>query len=263
MNTFNYEKSISKHGSISSGTPQPEWNITDDGRGVLSGTLKVFIDIVTGSTSGAASAPQRGDKHPFDERLICVSSQVSHGTGDIAYAEATYTGLTQDPAGIEWKINCPTEEEQIQLHPKFGKKGEAGLGIVKEEAAAPTWQPVYDESMVVLGGKGKTEFESFKVNQKTIDNDLVGVTSYKVSRPTVSVSLQTANQGLVNDALRNTGKQYAVVPYGPPWLTSTPRTWLFTSCSVTETSGIYKIESEFMLSGLTKPWNKLIYPFAT
>lgn len=147
--------SIVKHGGPPSGTNQVEWSITDDGNGVLSGTLRVFIDSagggggggsimpsqlgtplftqyqgnngltnpLSGSADGAArlhpKAPKRGDGHPFDGRLKCYGATINYNRMGIAYCDAQYAGLISDPCGFEWELTCPTEEDPIELHPNF------------------------------------------------------------------------------------------------------------------------------------------------
>jgi hypothetical protein len=135
-----------KKGGPSSGTPLPEWSVSDDGAGLLSGTLKVFIDGNAGLTSkGTASSkgfgadgksvnanggfgpaksaadgiPATGSRHPFDGRLICYGTSTSFNSMGYGYVEAQYIGLLQDPAGVEWELSATTSDEAIETHPKF------------------------------------------------------------------------------------------------------------------------------------------------
>jgi hypothetical protein len=266
--SFGPQKGIKKVGGPPSGTPQPDWEVTDDGKGLLTGTLRFFYNVETGKPN-LLPAPARGTKHPFDERLICKDSSSSIGSNNIGYVNASYIGLSQDPTIPEWELSCPTEETSIQMHPAFNiPEGTAGsMGVIKTAGVAPTFVPTYNDNMVVKGGPTNSDFEKFKVSPDTISKDLVGVETYKVMRPTITITIQTANQALMLDAIRNTGKQYSQPPFGPPWLATEGRTWLFTSLSVSEYSGIFKLSTEYMLSGLSadgkgKTWNKLIYPVA-
>ena len=257
---------VQEIGSVSDGTPQPEWNVTDDGRGLLTGTLKLFFSQKTGATFEVEGIPKRGDRHPFDERLVCKDVQTSIGSNNICYCDANYVGLAQDPSGVEWSLSCPTEETSITLHPKFvivdGKEGAWGHLKELSEDGYPTWN--YD--MVKAAKDFEKTFEGFATSKETIAKDLVGVESYKVPRPTMSITLHTADKNLLTSSIQNVGKQYLKPPFGPDWAdtSNVNRTWLFTSLSVTEYAGIYKLETEYTLSGFGsdgkgKIWNKLIY----
>jgi hypothetical protein len=263
-------REIKKYGTPNQKLPQVDWQVTDDGKGLLTGTMKYWYDIATGKPLDPlviAKLPVRGERHPFDERLVCRDVNTTVGSNDMGYCDANYVGLSIDPTEPEWSLSCPTEEDPIQTHPMFalqvGKEG--SFGIVLEEAKAPTFQPKYDTKMVILGGKQNNEFEGFKVSKETIDKDLVGVESYKVTRQTLSMSFHTANQIVVQTFLGFVGKQFKEPAFAPSFLTSTEgRTWLLTSMSLSEFAGIYKIELEYTLSGMGsdgkgKSWNKLIY----
>lgn len=267
-----HQSGIQKKGTVPDGEPQVDWNVTDDGRGVLTGTMRFFYDYRTGRSADGVSVPARGERHPFDERLVCKDVQTSYGSNDIAYCDANYVGLKQDPSVPEWSLSCPTEEDPIETHPMFqtpkGKEG--SFGVIEEVGDASTqYYPKWNDQMAETTGKVNKEFKAFKVSKETIEKDLVGVESYKVTRPTMSMTIHTANKELLFAAIKNTGKQYLSIPFGPEWadVSKINRSWLFTSLSVTEYAGIYKMDMEFTLSGIGpdnkgKTWNKLIYPFA-
>lgn len=260
---------IRKYGETASKTPQIDWQVTDDGRGLLTGTMKYFYEVSTGKPMGSdfvLTLPRRGERHPFDERLSCKDCSLTVGQNDIGYCDANYVGLNLDPTDAEWSISCPTEEDPIQVHPMFPLKADkqGSFGIVIEEGVAPLYQPKYDPKMVVLGGKSFTEFDKFKVSPEIIAKDLVGVTSYKVPRQTMSLTFHTANKVILNMYMNGVGKQYRKVALAPDIATVAGRSWLFTSLSVTEFAGIYKLDCEYTLSGVGsdgngKPWNELIY----
>jgi hypothetical protein len=268
----NSRTGIQDFGTPKDGTPQPDWNVTDDGRGLLSGTLKFFYNHKTGKPAGdvITSVPKRGDRHPYDERLVCKDVQTSFGSNNIGYCDANYVGISQDPSGVEWSLSCPTEEQSIALHPRFvipvGKEGAWGHLIKIGADGVPQWNT---EMVKPVDGDIYKTFESFVVGEKTINADLVGVESYKVSRPSLSITLHTANKQMLFEAIRNVGKQYILPPFAPDWADASrdKRTWLFSSLSVTEYAGIYKLDTEYVLSGIGsdnkgKPWNILIYPLA-
>lgn len=264
-----YTKGIVKVGTPKDGAALPDWTVTDDGLGLLTGTLKFFYDYTTGkAVEGGLAVPARGDRHPYDERLVCHDVKTTYGSNDIAYCDANYVGLKQDPSGIEYTLNCPTEEDPIQLHPKFNleKDKEGSFKAIEKMAESPDWKTRYNTKVCKTKDNKGDEFVAFAVSPDNVTNDLVGVKSYKVPRPTMSVTFHTANQTIMFDCVRSVGKQFKKVPYGPDWsdVSKENRSWLFTSVSVTEYAGIFKCQTEYMLSGMGtdgkgKPWNKLIY----
>ena len=263
---------VQDYGTPKSRTPQPEWNVNDDGRGLLTGTLKLFYDHETGKPIDnelISGLPQRGERHPFDERLVCQDVQTSFGSNNIGYCDASYVGLKQDPSGVEWNLSCPTEEEPIETHPMFVKP-ESEQGSFKVIKSYNKATPVWNSALVDFQGDFSQEFKRFKLCPENVKTDLFGIESYKVSRPSMSVTLHTANKEILDLAILNVGKQYPSVPYGPTWsdVSKIGRSWLFTSLNVSEYATIFKLECEFMLSGIGsdgkgKTWNKLVYPPAS
>jgi hypothetical protein len=261
-----HKAGIQKYGNVRDGTPQPEWNVSDNGKGLLSGTLKFFYDYNTGkSVSGGLNIPKRGDRHPYDERLVCSQVQTNYGTNDIAYCDAQYVGLLADPTEAEWELSCPTEEDPIQTHPDFLSIGEGKFNILKTPLVAGKL-PAFDADQV-MADPTKGGFQRFKDMKLTREKDLVGVTSFKVPRATMKVTYHTASQAYWFWSVQYLGYQIQRVPLAPQWtdVTALKRSWLLTSTSVTEYgASIYKVQTEYMLSGIGedgsgKPWNKLIY----
>lgn len=271
---------IRKYGEVKTKTPQVDWTVTDNGKGLLSGTLKYFYEVSTGNAIDQTyiqTLPIQGEVHPYDNRLICNDCTLTVGANDIGYCDANYIGTQSDPCDVEFKLSCPTEEDPIQVHPSFSLPADAqgSFGVVIEAGAAPKYQPVYDREMVVLGGKDLSEFDKFKVSPKTIEKDLVGVTSYKVARPTLSVSFVTQDGGFIATLISSVGMQTnAPQPKGnaPDWISGfSGRNWLLTSASVSpllrseaKVDILWRVELEYMLSGVGsdgvgKTWNKLIY----
>lgn len=259
-------KQVLKKGSISSGTPQPEWRVTDDGKGMLTGTLKLFIDAKTGASHNASEMsviPKRGDKHPYDERLYCNDVQTTFGSNDIAYCEANYVGLLQDPSGIEWELNTPTEEDDILTHPDLVSV-KANWGTVTADGYNNNGQIPWDTKNVIIKPDGRGDFGGFKNNEhnRSPEIDLAGVEKWKVPRATMRVTWNTASQANWIWAVKYLGYQTKSVPLAPDWtnVSDQNRSWLLSSTSVTQYGGtIYRIQAEYILSGQTKPWNKLIY----
>jgi hypothetical protein len=243
-----------KKGGELNGTKQPDWSISDDGKGMLTGTMRFFYSTPTGKPT--QTVVQAGAPHPRFPSLLCNSVTTTLSSNDISYVEAQYVGLSRDPAGVDWTMNTPTEEEPIENHPDFGDSAK-GWGVVTQDGvSAETGIPYWNRENVVVDKDGV--FEKFKYNPANVTNQFVGVTSYKACRATVSVTYFTANQGTVNVAvgkLATISDPFVSVPINK----KADQNFLCTSVSVTQYSAtIYQISEEYQLSGL-KGWNKKIY----
>lgn len=240
------------------------WNITDDGKGMLSGTARFFEDAGSGRRN-TGSGPKTGSKHPYDERLYCTGYSQSFGANDVSYIDANYIGFASDPAGVSWSISTPSEEADIQTHPKFLKKSgkDKGFDIIKE-AATEEKAAVFDSNEVNTNAAG--DFESFANSPKNGpdgEKRLYGVRAYKTPMPAVTLNYKTAKQEYWSWTTLNVGKTYNIVPMLGAITDfskgSTPkRNWLLTDASVTEESGFYNVSITFMASG-GNGWNPLIY----
>lgn len=272
---MSYNKSVERAGSVKDGTVQPEWNVQDDGRGLLTGSVKFFYNYKTGTSSvGLDGMPTKGSKHPYDERLVCNNVSVNYQSNDIAYVDASYVGLKQDPSGIEWTLSAPTADEAIDKHWAFLEiQTKGGFGVFAADQPSPTTNnfydpdtkfPIFDPQVVIANPKDG--FQRFAVSDKTREKDLVGVESYLAPKCTMQVTWHTASEAYWFWAVQYLGWQISYVPLAPAWsnVTALNRSWLLTSSNVSEYSGIYKVSAEFTLSGngkdgKGKPWNKLIY----
>ena len=259
-----FNKGIEEYGNVKSPLPQPEWNVSDNGKGLLSGTLKMYYEHKTGGKN-TTIPPKRGDKHPYDERLICSNSQINFGSNNIAYCDATYVGLVQDPSEVEWELSCTTEEDPIQTHPNFLKRGEGMFDIVTEDVSDD--KPIKWDSDQVLFDYTKGGIQRFKDSKKARDKDLTGITAFKAPRSNFKITFHTLAVPTWAWVVQNLGYQTGAIPMGPEWTSVVVfnKTWLLISSSVTEYGGgIYKVTCEFMLSGIGedgkgKPWNKIVY----
>jgi hypothetical protein len=260
-------KSVVKHGSVGKTEYQCQWNISDDGKGLLNGSLRIFINHRSGTPIGDDfSTPQRGEKHPFDERLYCIGSNVQFGNNDIAYCDANYVGLKEDPCHITWQLNCPTEDTDIQLHEKFLiKDDKEGFGIVKEEPTDDK-PAVFDTKKVEVDPK-TGQFERFrytKENGPTGEKMFYGVRSFKDPRITMNVSFKTAKMENWAWTLQFIRHSMNFVPMIGSWTQmgktkDDKRNWLLMDSNVTEETGFYNVSFQMALSGKAG-WNKNIYP---
>lgn len=164
-NPTGYKNGIRSYGGPADRTPQPEWHVTDDGKGLLTGTLRRYVNGAVaggdsnwtgvggngsiagggggswpttlhtgGNTLGYANGdsssgivPKKGEAHPFDRRLVCTDFTVNYQGNEIAYIDANYVGIEGEVAGIEWELTCPTEETPIEMHPDFLSIGTSSI----------------------------------------------------------------------------------------------------------------------------------------
>jgi hypothetical protein len=321
-----------QYGGPANGTPQAEWSVSDDGMGMLTGTLKLFIEDPLfkqgggsggGSPSGAGSLfnvykgnsgvtksktppnqglgegiPMRGDPHPYEPALKCFGVTVNRGAMGIGYCDAQYVGLLYDPAGLEWEITCPTEDDSIETHPNFLKTGDDKKSsptekakdesnqfkVVKRNGIDPnTRGPYWNMENVHIDGPTQS-FKGFRASTFNIENKLIGVESYKVPRSSTRISFSTKQQYLWEFFVANLGKWTPKIPdeIAPRTMstntgtstTTVPkgdalspiigrkagenRNFLLTSVSISEATGIFKVSVEFMQSG-PFGWNPIIY----
>lgn len=248
-----------RHENISDGDWSPDWSVTDDGKGLLTGTMRFFWNAP--SNKPRTSIVKAGDSHPKLPELLCNAVQTTLTANDISYVEASYVGLAQDPAGVTWAINTPTEDEPIESHPDFAKI-DKGWGMVTKEGYNPlNNQPYWNSKNVIVSTDGR--FEGFKYNDHNIERGFVGVTSFKFPRATASLTFFTANLELVQQA-QNSLRKIASIPFvdiPTPTLDGTYN-WLVTNVSVSPFSDtIFQVQVEYLLSG-DRGWNPLIYPNA-
>ena len=97
---------------------QPDWEITDNGRGLLEGSAKfVFEHALAGNDS---DIPKVGTPHPADGRLLCWDVQTTYGKARIGYAQAKYIGIANgDMTRPEFSVSGSTGEQSIKFHPDF------------------------------------------------------------------------------------------------------------------------------------------------
>lgn len=244
-----------KYGDISDGDWSPDWSVSDDGKGMLTGTMRFFWNAP--ANKPRTSIVKAGDSHPKLPELLCNSVQTTLTSNDISYVEASYVGLTQDPAGVTWSLNTPTEDEPIEMHPDFSKV-EKGWGTVTQNGYNPdNNQPYWNLKNVIVSSDGR--FEGFRYNDNNLEKQFVGVTSYKAPRATVSLSFFTANVELVKSAIAAL-RRISVIPFVTiPLELGGNYNWLVTSVSTSQYSDtIFQVQMEFVLSG-ERGWNTRIY----
>lgn len=221
---------------------QPDWEITDNGRGLLEGSAKF---VFSHNNKGVdKDIPVVGTPHPADGRLLCWDVQTSYGKAKIAYANAKYIGIANGTmTRPEFTISGQASEESIRYHPKFKEwEAEAGNDLQKIK---------YDENtnyFVAFGPKHPKvpALEQFVSPSGTC----------KVQYYCKSVA------GWAPFVFSGLGKQSSRPAYAPDYLdaSSANLSWLLTGTNVTEHGTIFKVELDFTLSKLNKPHNEYVYP---
>ena len=251
MPTFNYNPSLfdkgTKSGPIKKGGVdgayaglQPDWEVTDNGRGLLEGGAKfVFEHELKGLDS---DIPVVGTPHPADGRLLCWDVQTTYGKARIGYAQAKYIGIANGSmTRPEVSLSGSASENSVKFHPKF-KEWEA-------EAANDVQKIKRDENGYFVSFGPKHE----KV--PAIEQFVAPSGTCKVSYYCKSVAQWApyAYSGL--------GKQCDKPPFAPDYLNAATAnlSWLLTACSITEHGTIFKVELDYTLSTLGKPHNQYMY----
>lgn len=248
---------VISHGSQGDNIPLPDWSISNDGKGLLESSVKIYYTNNTNEGGQMSNVPTRGQSHPYDGRLKCHKVSFTQGRNNIGYAQADYIGLAQDPTVGEWEISGSTSEQSMIFHPDFktmaivteGTVGSSGVG------GTPTkWKPW------ITVDKETNEFERFNILSPK-DTDMAGVESYLTASATARVTYYTANGSAVGQVI-NGMATYASVPHGAtnmPSNLSGGGNWLMTGGSVSQYGSLYKIQTEWKASTNKKPWNKFIY----
>lgn len=251
MSNFPYNPSILKLGTKDKpieqgGIPtsflglQPDWEITDNGRGLLEGSAKfVFSHENKGRDT---DIPVQGSPHPADSRLLCWDVQTSYGKAKIGYASAKYIGIANGfMTRPEISLSGNASENSIRFHPKFAEW--------EAEAANDVQKIKRDENgyFVSFGPKHP------KV--PAIEQFVTPTGTCKVMFYCKSLAVWTP---LVYGGL---GKQCDTPAYGPEYLNASASnlSWLLTGTNVSEHGTIFKVELDFTLSVLGKKHNEYIY----
>ncbi len=239
---------IIKSYGVGDNYPTPDWTVTDDTRGLLESSVKFF----TNGYGMPPFLPRRGQVHPIDSRLKCYKVTYNQGDNAVGSYTAEYIGLKLDPSEGEWEVSSSTSERSIVMHPNF----DMFAVEVKGDPAAgkPTkWKKWVKKDK-------QNEFVAFYA---FAPEDIGGVDSYLSPQTTARVTFYTSSSGTASTVMASLATTRAT-PYGcknfPP--VSGSANWLLTNASVTEYGTIYRVQTEWMLSGGGKPWNKYIYkPF--
>lgn len=223
---------------------QPDFSISDDGRGLLQGTYKVYYH----SVSGMPPLPSRGSPHPRNTGLTCLKAEAQFGMNNSCVVTAEYIGIRNDPTYAECEVSSTTGETSMVFHPKF-----AEFAIEKPATKA---NPNYEFKPWVdtVNNNGK-DFERFNIASSP--GGIGGVESFLTPRATVRVTFYTKG-GAASRLMGNIGKTATTPTYANGPMPS-GGDFLLTGVSVTPYGSIYKVSAEWTQSELGKTWNKYIY----
>lgn len=227
-------------GNISGLVEQPDWSISDNGRGLLEG---VAIFKTSHSGTPATSMPAaRNSQHPNDSRLTCWDVEAVYGKNGICTCTAKYIGIKggvmTDP---EWSLSGQASEQSIRFHPKF----DTWVG----EAAA-------DRTKIRLDEQGY--FVSFGPKHPKVP----AVEQFVAPSGSCKVSFYTKSKEIwMPKSIGGLGKWTTTPHYAPAYLnaSSAKLSWLLTSTSVMEYANIFKVDLDYTLSVLGKPHNVDMY----
>ena len=219
---------------------QPDWEITDNGRGLLEGSAKfVFEHANQGKDS---DIPKMGTPHPADSRLYCWDVSTSYGKSLIGYATAKYIGIANGNMTLpEFTLSGNASEQSVKFHPKFAEW---------EAEAANDVQKIKRDDNGYFVSFGPKHPKVPAIEQFVAPTGTCKVSFYCKVTATWS---QFMFGGL--------GKQCDTPSYGPAYLNASSRSlsWLLTGVSVSEHGTIFKVELDFTLSVLAKKHNEYMY----
>lgn len=235
------------HGDMSD-VYQPQWNVSEDTRGLLEGTVTYRVQ--TNPTRPVVPPlPGRGDVHPWDGRLRCHNSTSQFSEQGQVLITAQYIGLTQDPTLAEMEMSASASMQSLQLHPNF-----VTMAMVKPPTAADSNYDFYPYVDTV--NDNRKDFERF--NAITAPEGLKGADSYYAPRGTVRVTFYTSNGGLATKYVSNVGTISGSIPNSNGPLPS-GHNYLLANVSVSTFGVIYKISAEWMMSEQGYSWSDAIY----
>jgi hypothetical protein len=240
--TLGTTKNPIQHGSLPNTYlgMQPDWEITDNGRGLLEGSAKfVFEHANQGKDS---DIPKMGTPHPADSRLYCWDVSTSYGKSLIGYATAKYIGIANGNMTLpEFTLSGNASEQSVKFHPRFAEW---------EAEAANDVQKIKRDDNGYFVSFGPKHPKVPAIEQFVAPTGTCKVSFYCKSTATWS---QFMFGGL--------GKQCDTPSYGPNYLNAGSRnlSWLLTGVSVSEHGTIFKVELDFTLSVLDKKHNEYMY----
>ena len=244
------------HGYKGINLPQPDWSVTDNGRGLLEGTAKIFFTHKSNETP--SGLPTRGSAHPYDSRLQCHTSNTTFQRNGIGYCEAQYIGIKNgEMTEPEWTLSANTSDQPIELHKDFEKWINEG-GLTRNTQGNFSGQVVIRDGRKTIELDDSGNFKSFGLGHAKVP----AIENFSVPQGNCKVSFYCKNKEVwFKLSVGGLAKWCNKPPYAPDFLDASPAnlSWLLNGSSVTEYGNIYKIEVDLILSILGKPINPWIY----
>lgn len=227
-------------GSFSGLVEQPDWNVSNNGRGLLEG--QAVFKYAHGGQFGGPIPVARTSIHPNDARLTCWDVEVTFGRNGIAVCTAKYVGIENgimtDP---EWTLSGAASEQSIKFHPKFD-----------------TWVTEANKEKTKIRLDEQGYFVSFGPKHPSVP----AVEQFVAPSGSCKVSYYTkSKENWQSKSIGGLGRWTKIPSFAPQFLDASKAnlSWLLTSTSVNEYANIYKVDLDFTLSVLGKPHNIKMY----
>lgn len=227
---------------------QPQWNVSEDTRGLLEGTVTYRVQ-TNPMRPSVPPLPARGDVHPWDSRLRCHNSTSQFSEQGQVLITAQYIGLQQDPTLAEMEMSASASMQSLQLHPNF-----TTMAMSKPPTATDSNYDFFPYVDTV--NDNRKDFERF--NAVTAPEGLKGADSYYAPRGTIRCTFYTANGGLATRYVSNVGTISSSIPNSNGPMPS-GHNYLLANVSVSTFGVIYKISAEWMMSEQGYSWSSAIY----
>jgi hypothetical protein len=219
---------------------QPDWEITDNGRGLLEGSAKFVFEHA--NRGNDVDIPRVGTPHPADSRLKCWDVSTSYGKSLIGYANAKYIGIANGSMTVpEFTISGNASEQSIKYHPSFD-----------------AWEAEAMNDVQKIKRDENGYFVAFGPKHPKVP----AIEQFVAPTGTCKVSYYCASaQQWFPYSFGGLGKQCNKPPFAPEYLDASVAnlSWLLTGSSISEHGTIFKVELDFTLSNLGKPHNVYMY----
>jgi len=232
-----------EHG-LTNAVGQPDFSISNDGRGLLQGSFKWYYHHAT----GMPPLPSRGSTHPMNSGLGCIKAEAQYGMNNSCVVTAEYIGITQDPTFAECEVSSTTGETSMVFHPRFSEMA------IEKKATATNPNYKFFDYIDTVNNNGK-DFERFNIASSP--GNMGGIESFLTPRATVRVSFYTKGSA-ASRLMGNIGKTASTPAYANGPMPSGGN-FLLTGVSVTPYGNIYKVSAEWTQSELGRTWNKEVY----
>lgn len=237
---------------------QPDFTVTDDGRGLMEASVRSYHLTNTSSPRIPSTVPRKGDKHPTISELVCYKTSFTFQRNNIGYCQAEYIGIKKDPTEGDWEISSSSSDQSIIFHPNF----ELWAVKTKGDSSAVPAKPTEYQPWVLQTTDNPPVFKTFRDTSKYDKlHNFQGIESYLVPNVVCRVTFHTAKMQVLSAITNGLGRCRSS-PYGAGdnLKAGDGRNWLLTSASANQYGMVYRIQTEWTLSSGKMPHNKYVYP---